>query len=82
MSDNAGADHLGKGVKAASLIPNMLTPKEAASRMKVSVSFLAKHRMAGTGPRFVRVGRAIRYLEPGILEYMKSRQRSSTSEPW
>jgi hypothetical protein len=47
--------------------------------LKMSTSFLAKKRLDGTGPRYVRVGHAIRYPEPWLLEWIKGRQRFSTS---
>ena len=58
----------------------LLTPKETAGRLKVSLSWLAKARMRGDGPPYLRVGRAIRYGEAALLQWMKSRQRLSTSE--
>jgi excisionase family DNA binding protein len=58
----------------------LLTPKEAAKLLKVSVSWLAKARMRGDGPPFIRIGRSIRYSEVALLQWMKSQQRLSTSE--
>jgi hypothetical protein len=45
-----------------------------------SLSWLAKARMSGDGPPFIRVGRSIRYSEAALHQWMKSRQRLSTSE--
>jgi predicted DNA-binding transcriptional regulator AlpA len=61
-------------------VPILLTANEAASRLKVSLSWLAKARMRGDGPPFIKIGRAIRYAEATLLQWMKSRQRLSTSE--
>jgi predicted DNA-binding transcriptional regulator AlpA len=36
--------------------------------------------MAGDGPPFIKVGRSVRYSEAALLQWMKSRQRLSTSE--
>ena len=58
----------------------LLTPKEAARILKVSLSWLAKARMRGDGPAYMRIGRSIRYTEASLLQWMKSRQRLSTSE--
>jgi hypothetical protein len=58
----------------------LLTPKEAAELLKVSLSWLAKARMRGDGPPFICVGRAIRYDQATLIQWMKSRQRLSTSE--
>jgi predicted DNA-binding transcriptional regulator AlpA len=58
----------------------LLTAKEAATSLKVSLSWLAKARMRGDGPTYVKVGRSIRYAETTLVQWMKSRQRLSTSE--
>jgi predicted DNA-binding transcriptional regulator AlpA len=58
----------------------LLTPKEAARLLKVSLSWLAKARMRGDGPPYIRIGRSIRYAEAALIQWMKSRQRLSTSE--
>jgi hypothetical protein len=42
----------------------MLTPKESAKLLKVSISWLAKARKRGDGPAFVRFGRSVRYFPP------------------
>ena len=59
---------------------NLLSPKEAAKLLKVSTSWLAKARMSGEGPPYIRVGRSIRYSETALQQWLKSRQRLSTSE--
>jgi len=58
----------------------LLTPKEAARLLKVSLSWLAKARMRGDGPAYIRVGRSIRYAEAALIHWVKGRQRLSTSE--
>src|SRR5262245_35936418 len=39
-----------------------LTESETAQQLGVSISGLRKWRNSGTGPRFVRIGRLVRYL--------------------
>jgi excisionase family DNA binding protein len=58
----------------------LLTPKEAAQLLKVSLSWLAKARMRGDGPPFIKIGRAVRYSEAALLQWMRAQQRPSTSE--
>jgi excisionase family DNA binding protein len=70
-------------IKSVSSIksPNqLLTVKEAAHFLRVSLSWLAKARMRGDGPAYLKVGRSVRYTEAALLQWMKSRQRMSTSE--
>ena len=39
----------------------LLTPQETADFLRVSLSWLAKARMRGDGPPYVKIGRAVRY---------------------
>jgi predicted DNA-binding transcriptional regulator AlpA len=66
--------------KSATALPVLLTPKHAARFLKLSLSWLAKARMRGDGPPYIRIGRSIRYSEAALIQWMKSRQRMSTSE--
>jgi predicted DNA-binding transcriptional regulator AlpA len=59
--------------------PNWLTPKQAARHMNLSVSWLAKRRLAGDGPPYVKLGGAVRYAEASLQQWMKAQQRTSTS---
>jgi hypothetical protein len=67
--------------KSMSAVPAVLTTEEAATRLKLSTSWLAKARMRGDGPPYIRMGRNVRYIEVVLIQWMKSRQRLSTSEP-
>lgn len=57
----------------------LFTACEAAQNLRCSVSFLAKERMKGTGPAFVRIGRAIRYSRSALEAYKAANTRVSTS---
>ena len=59
----------------------LLRPPEAAPYIGLSVSTLAKQRLRGDGPKFVRLSpRAIGYLQADLDEWISSRRCSSTSE--
>ena len=58
----------------------LLTTVEVAERLRVSTSFLAKARVAGQGPRFIKIGRACRYRLSDLEAYERSCARTSTSE--
>lgn len=64
----------------ANPIDPLLHPWGAAKILGVSMSWLAKARLKGDGPRYVKIGRAVRYAESALREYIKSRMRGSTSE--
>ena len=59
--------------------PILLTPKQAARLLSLSVSWLAKRRLAGDGPPYVKLGGAVRYAETSLQQWMKAQQRISTS---
>ena len=58
----------------------LLTPKEAAQFLRVSVSFLAKARMRGDGPRYRKLCRAVRYLRSDLSDWLRACAKTSTSE--
>jgi predicted DNA-binding transcriptional regulator AlpA len=58
----------------------LLTPKDAANFLRLSTSWLAKARMRGDGPTFVKLGRSVRYGEAALVQWLKSRARLSTSD--
>lgn len=61
-------------------IDPLLHPGRVANILVVSPSWLAKSRMNGTGPRFIKIGRTVRYAQSAVREFILSRQRMSTSE--
>jgi predicted DNA-binding transcriptional regulator AlpA len=80
MNSNSNLRGRAPSEKPATIIPVVLTPKEAAQRLRLSSSWLAKARMRGDGPPYIQIGRAIRYTEAALIQWMKSRQRLSPSE--
>src|SRR5262249_50194023 len=58
----------------------LLTPKEAANLLRLSTSGLAKARMRGDGPPYVKPCRSVLYPEGTLIQWVKSRTRLSTSE--
>jgi hypothetical protein len=61
-------------------IEPLLYPKDAAKILNVSTSWLAKARLSGDGPRYTKIGRAVRYTEASLRDFIKSKSRGSTSE--
>jgi predicted DNA-binding transcriptional regulator AlpA len=65
--------------------PRALTEREVATRLGLSVATLRAWRMRRNGPRFVRLGRAVRYLDSEIDRYIQvnvvSLERDRTSQP-
>jgi predicted DNA-binding transcriptional regulator AlpA len=58
----------------------LLSQREAATYLHLSVRTLERFRVSGTGPKFVRLGRSIRYRLADIEAFIASRIVGSTSE--
>ena len=58
-----------------------LTPKQAAKLLNLSTSWLAKQRLKGGGPPYVKLGGAVRYRLADLQSWMKACLRFSTSGP-
>lgn len=58
----------------------LLEVQEAAEYLGLSVSTLNKWRCYGEGPKFVKLGRAIRYRMSDLDEYIALRMSQSTSD--
>jgi predicted site-specific integrase-resolvase len=52
----------------------LLTQEDVAQRWKLNARTLERWRWQGTGPRFVRIGGAIRYRVKDLEEYEKRRR--------
>lgn len=59
-----------------------LTPRQAAAYLGLaSDKSLAKWRVIGGGPTFIKLGRLVRYRERDLAAWMDTRRRNSTSDP-
>jgi predicted DNA-binding transcriptional regulator AlpA len=58
----------------------ILKPADAAAYLKLSQSTLAKLRLYGTGPRYTKVGRAVRYRRADLDAWINARYAESTSD--
>ena len=57
---------------------NYLTIDQVSDLTGLSRQTLAKMRCAGTGPAFMKLGRAIRYADADLESWLASRRRIST----
>ena len=58
----------------------LLTVSEAAQRLKVSESYLNKLRCKGGSPRYLRLGRSIRYRADDLDAWAERGAAESTSQ--
>jgi hypothetical protein len=61
-------------------LESRLSTEEAARAMNCSVSNLNKSRVFGTGPRYEKIGRLVRYRYGSLLDHMAAQTRRSTSD--
>jgi predicted DNA-binding transcriptional regulator AlpA len=59
----------------------LLSIDDLADATGVSRSGLAKWRAAGTGPTFIKVGRAVRYCRHDVEAWLASRRLTATWQP-
>ena len=60
---------------------DLLTTEEAAKYLRLSPRTLERYRVTGEGPRFLKVGTRVFYLQSELDKWLKSKWRRSTSDP-
>jgi helix-turn-helix protein len=72
---------LPSATQAAAAGPDHLkTTEQTAVVLGFHPGFLAKARLTGTGPRFLKIGRAVRYRRTDVDAWLSDKARNSTSE--
>jgi predicted DNA-binding transcriptional regulator AlpA len=59
---------------------DLLTQRDAARRLLLSPRTLERYRVAGNGPRYVKMSRSVRYREADLESWIAARVVQSTSE--
>lgn len=59
-------------------MPDLLTTREAADYLRQTASTLAHWRSAGTGPRFVRIGRRVVYRRTDLVAFVDSLAKAAS----
>lgn len=62
------------------IVDQLVDQKTAAKLLSLSVRTLERHRVAGTGLRFARLGRLIRYRQRDLDAWVEGSLKMSTSE--
>jgi hypothetical protein len=58
----------------------LLSTRDAARTLKLSVRTLERLRVSGGGPKYIKIGRCVRYEDPAIQSWLSDHTVSSTSE--
>jgi predicted DNA-binding transcriptional regulator AlpA len=56
---------------------NKLTTAEAAAYLSKSPSWLSKTRMTGSGPVYLKIGGAVRYLPSDLDDWLNGKRRTA-----
>ncbi|PJI42630.1 MAG: DNA-binding protein [Rhizobium sp.] len=59
---------------------HLISAEQAASILNISPSTLAKMRLSGVSPRFVKLGRRVAYKPSDIEAWIEAQSYQSTSE--
>ncbi len=59
----------------------LLNEKEVANTLNIKVATLRRWRWAGKGPRFLKIGAAVRYDRADLQGFIEAGRRRSTSDP-
>jgi excisionase family DNA binding protein len=58
----------------------LITEREAAEQLAISVRTLRNWRFLGRGPPHLKVGRLVRYRQSDLKSWLKTCERASTSD--
>jgi predicted DNA-binding transcriptional regulator AlpA len=62
------------------IVPRLLDTHAAAAYLGLATQTIEIFRLKGNGPRFVKMGRAVRYDRADLDSYIETNKRRSTSE--
>lgn len=57
-----------------------MIPRQLAEELAVSIQTLARWRVEGCGPRFMKAGRRVLYAVSDVHDWLAASSRQSTSE--
>ena len=74
-----------KNQSKSSVLGDLLTAREVAELLGISIPTLARWRQTGAGPRFLKLGgrreNIVRYRQADIAAFLDQAERRSTSDP-
>ena len=67
-------------VSSPSVLNNLISPATLAERLGTTERSLSEWRIKGRGPKFIRVGRGVRYRPEAVDTWLLAQEYASTSE--
>ena len=65
---------------SSSVLDNLISPATLAARLGTTERSLSEWRIKGRGPKFIRVGRGVRYRPEAVDAWLLAQEYASTSE--
>ncbi|QTP55429.1 helix-turn-helix domain-containing protein [Billgrantia sulfidoxydans] len=65
--------------EAVAILPKLMNQRELANYLGKSTAWCERARWAGEGPRFIKLGRHVRYRADDVLEWLEENARTSTT---
>ena len=72
--------HVANDNRHGAAAPTVMTNKEAAIFLRVSHRTLEDWRLTGRGPKFLKLGRVVRYYLPDLLDFIDQSGFDNTGE--
>ena len=69
-----------KSLSIAVELPNLMTQRDLAAYLAKSTAWCERARWAGQGPKFLKLGRNVRYRATDVLDWIDSNVHTSTSD--
>lgn len=66
--------------EVSTIMPKLWDQKALASYLGKSTAWCERARWAGEGPRFIKLGRHVRYRAEDVLAWIEENARTSTTE--
>lgn len=65
--------------EAAVMLPRLMNQRDLAQYLGKSTAWCERARWAGEGPRFIKLGRHVRYRADDVLAWIEENARTSTT---
>lgn len=60
-------------------LPTLMTQRDLAAYLGKSTAWAERARWAGNGPKFIKLGRHVRYRASDVLDWIEENARTSTT---
>jgi predicted DNA-binding transcriptional regulator AlpA len=80
MATHTNSAHGRGDASALGHVMGLLNERQAADLLNIKVPTLRRWRWAGKGPRFLKIGGAVRYDRADLEGFISSARRTSTSD--